>query len=232
MPQVQDMLDPRKEPRWHPGRGVLRVDRAVQYKDARRRIDDPILVATSVATSMLPIIGVFVYMCCARRSTWQTCASASSRSARWSASSVGRSVPVLQEPHRGRLPQLPRVHDQASPIVRRCERPLDPRSASARSARPRCRASHRRRRAAASRSAREPRSAPRPTSKPKAPARRAHRARRHDAHAQVATGHARPARGGLIETVQTDSDVGDIRTEPFQRFQRGATPADVVGSQR
>ncbi len=32
------------------------------YKDARRRIDDPILVATSVATSMLPIIGVFVYM--------------------------------------------------------------------------------------------------------------------------------------------------------------------------
>jgi Double zinc ribbon len=32
------------------------------YKDARRRIDDPILVATAVATSMLPIIGVFVYM--------------------------------------------------------------------------------------------------------------------------------------------------------------------------
>ena len=32
------------------------------YKDARRRIDDPILVATSVATSMLPIVGVLVYM--------------------------------------------------------------------------------------------------------------------------------------------------------------------------
>lgn len=32
------------------------------YKDARRRIDDPILVATSVATSMIPIFGVFVYM--------------------------------------------------------------------------------------------------------------------------------------------------------------------------
>lgn len=32
------------------------------YKDARRRIDDPILVATAVATSMLPIVGVLVYM--------------------------------------------------------------------------------------------------------------------------------------------------------------------------
>jgi len=32
------------------------------YKDARRRIEDPILVATSVAASMLPIVGVFVYM--------------------------------------------------------------------------------------------------------------------------------------------------------------------------
>ena len=32
------------------------------YKDARRRIDDPILIATSVATSMLPIVGVLIYM--------------------------------------------------------------------------------------------------------------------------------------------------------------------------
>jgi hypothetical protein len=32
------------------------------YKDARRRIDDPILVATAVAASMLPIVGVLVYM--------------------------------------------------------------------------------------------------------------------------------------------------------------------------
>lgn len=32
------------------------------YKDARRRIEDPILVATAVATSMLPIVGVLVYL--------------------------------------------------------------------------------------------------------------------------------------------------------------------------
>lgn len=32
------------------------------YKDARRRIEDPILIATAVATSMLPVVGVFVYM--------------------------------------------------------------------------------------------------------------------------------------------------------------------------
>ena len=32
------------------------------YKDARRRIEDPILVATSVATAMLPIVGVLIYM--------------------------------------------------------------------------------------------------------------------------------------------------------------------------
>ena len=32
------------------------------YKDARKRIEDPILVATATATSMLPIVGVFVYM--------------------------------------------------------------------------------------------------------------------------------------------------------------------------
>jgi hypothetical protein len=32
------------------------------YKDSRRRIDDPILVASSVAISMLPIVGVLVYM--------------------------------------------------------------------------------------------------------------------------------------------------------------------------
>lgn len=32
------------------------------YKDARRRIDDPILIATSVATAMLPIVGVLIYM--------------------------------------------------------------------------------------------------------------------------------------------------------------------------
>lgn len=32
------------------------------YKDARRRIDDPILIATAVACSMLPIVGVLVYM--------------------------------------------------------------------------------------------------------------------------------------------------------------------------
>jgi hypothetical protein len=32
------------------------------WKDARRRINDPILVASSVAISMLPIVGVLVYM--------------------------------------------------------------------------------------------------------------------------------------------------------------------------
>lgn len=32
------------------------------FKDARKRIDDPILVATATAVSMLPIVGVFVYM--------------------------------------------------------------------------------------------------------------------------------------------------------------------------
>lgn len=32
------------------------------YKDARRRIDDPILIATAVACSMLPLVGVLVYM--------------------------------------------------------------------------------------------------------------------------------------------------------------------------
>lgn len=32
------------------------------YKDAKRRLDDPILIATAVACSMLPIVGVFVYM--------------------------------------------------------------------------------------------------------------------------------------------------------------------------
>ncbi|MBC7644639.1 MAG: zinc ribbon domain-containing protein, partial [Thermoleophilia bacterium] len=32
------------------------------YKDARRRIEDPILIATAVATSMLPIVGVLIYM--------------------------------------------------------------------------------------------------------------------------------------------------------------------------
>lgn len=32
------------------------------YKDAKRRLDDPILVSTAVATSMLPIVGVLVYM--------------------------------------------------------------------------------------------------------------------------------------------------------------------------
>lgn len=32
------------------------------YKDARRRVDDPILVATAVAASMLPIVGVLVYI--------------------------------------------------------------------------------------------------------------------------------------------------------------------------
>ena len=32
------------------------------YKDARRRIEDPILIATAVALSMLPLVGVFVYM--------------------------------------------------------------------------------------------------------------------------------------------------------------------------
>jgi len=32
------------------------------YKDARKRIDDPILVATATAVSMLPIVGVLVYM--------------------------------------------------------------------------------------------------------------------------------------------------------------------------
>lgn len=32
------------------------------YKDARRRIEDPILIATAVATSMIPFMGVIVYM--------------------------------------------------------------------------------------------------------------------------------------------------------------------------
>lgn len=32
------------------------------FKDARKRIEDPILVATATAVSMLPIVGVFVYM--------------------------------------------------------------------------------------------------------------------------------------------------------------------------
>lgn len=32
------------------------------FKDSRKRIEDPILVATATAVSMLPIVGVFVYM--------------------------------------------------------------------------------------------------------------------------------------------------------------------------
>ena len=54
------------------------------YKDARRRIEDPWLIAVAVALGIFPpFVGPLVYMLFRPPSTSTTFASASSRSARW-----------------------------------------------------------------------------------------------------------------------------------------------------
>ncbi len=49
------------------------------YLDARRRIEDPVLIACATAASVFPFLGTVVYRSCARRSSWRI-----ARSASWS----------------------------------------------------------------------------------------------------------------------------------------------------
>ena len=71
-------------------------------KDARRRIEDPVIVAVCIATAFFfPFVGVLVYLILRPPEYLPTCASASSRSRRWSAGWVPTpSAPTAATPPR------------------------------------------------------------------------------------------------------------------------------------
>ena len=72
------------------------------FKDARRRIEDPWLIAMATILGLVPVAGALIYMLF--RSTWRMCVSASSRSRRWRSGSRGESstVPSVEPTSRTR----------------------------------------------------------------------------------------------------------------------------------
>ena len=98
------------------------------FADARRRIDDPMLVACATAASLFPFVGTIVYAIVrppeflddVRLRELEMQAAEARLSARLPA------VPVLRLRGQGRLPALPELHaapQGALPLLRQADRP-------------------------------------------------------------------------------------------------------------
>ena len=99
------------------------------FADARRRIDDPMLVGCATAASLFPFVGTIVYMIVRPpeylddvrlRELEMQAAEARLRELGLLA------VPALRLRGRGGLPALPELHAQAQGRCTHCAKPLDP----------------------------------------------------------------------------------------------------------
>jgi hypothetical protein len=98
------------------------------FKDARKRIEDPILVATATAVSMLPIVGVFVYMLL-RPSEYIADVRERELEIRMMERELGRQerCPYCKSHIEGDYLSCPVCTTKLRQACRGCDRPLDPR---------------------------------------------------------------------------------------------------------
>ena len=98
------------------------------FKDARRRIEDPWLVAMATVLGLVRRSSGRSSTCSSvRPSTSRTCASASSRSRRWRSASPGASSTARSAARRRPdVPRLPGLHDTAQQACESCKAPLEP----------------------------------------------------------------------------------------------------------
>lgn len=98
------------------------------YKDSRRRIEDPVLVATSVATAMIPFVGVLVYMLL-RPPEYIADVRERELEIRAMERTLGRQerCPYCKSHIEGDFLSCPICATKLRQSCRRCDKPLDPR---------------------------------------------------------------------------------------------------------
>lgn len=186
------------------------------YKDARRRIEDPILVATAVATSMLPIVGVLIYMML-RPPEYIADARERELEIRAMERELGRQerCPYCKSHIESNFLSCPVCMTKLRQSCSGCDHPLDPRWAMC----PFCETEVPR---AKRPSPSSPKRSSRPTAQ-KAPkqAAKAPRVTKPSTPSDTTNAAAKPAR-----SASDAPSAADIRTEPFQ----AATPNRITGS--